>query len=452
MGSKWGDYYKKRLISMEEVGKKIQSNWSLYMSMGTTSNSPALYESIYRNCHRLENVSINEGFVFSDNVFQKLENNVDVYEKIKLGTGYASGASRTLFKHKLRDILIHHAGDINLWANITDCWILMTTPPNNQGFVNLSLSNVGNRNAIHLGKKSGKCKMVIAEVNDRLPVIYGDNWMHVNEIDYFVEHSMDPPEFCQEVSQPSEQEIAIADYVASMIDDGNTIQIGIGQVPEIVCKSLDGKKDLGILSDLFLNTMLDLVEKGIVTNVNKPVYPGVSICSIVLGDKKLYDYCTEEMSIQIHPAIKLLDPNFIAKHTGIVTINNSLMIDLTGQVTCEGIGHRQISGVGGQFGYQVGAMQAENGKAIQIIRSTVRAEDGSMQSSIVNDLPSGTPVSVPRFFVDNIITEFGVANLRYKTARQRADALIAIAHPDFRGELRKAARNNLYPEFDQTWS
>ncbi len=446
----WQEHYKSRLISHEEAAKKIQSNWNIGLCVGGTTTTTEMYNAITDRYKELENVFIVEALALSPNKLMDPKYNEMIWPNIKVSTGFALGPGRALFKEKLRDILIIQAYDTGeVVSTYTDCWFVHTTRPDKNGYVNLSICNFYHREAIKMGIESGRAKMVICECNDQLPVVYGDNYFHVSEFDYFVEVSQPLPTYSAASTEPSKDELSIAQYVADFIKDGDTLQIGIGAVPETVGRLIEGKHDLGIVTELFVNAHLELIEKGIVTNKKKNIFKDTTLMSFAMGDQKLYDYVTENVEAQMLCGSTLTNPFWIATNDNMLCMNTALLIDLTGQLTCEGMGHRQISGTGGQFGFQIGAKHSKGGRALTLLKAANIGPDGSLQSSILPELPLGTPVSVTRNYVDKVITEYGVADIKYLPARARADALIAIAHPDLRGELRKAARKNYYPKFAQ---
>ncbi len=452
MTLKWQEYYKSRTIDARTAAEMVQPNWTMMMSIGATPTSAEVYAEIVKRKDQYENVRINECLIISPNIWLDRQTVIDSYPKITGSTGYAIGPNRNMFSEKLRDILISGAYDgAEHMGYECDMWFVTTTRPDKNGFVNLSLNNFFQQDGIRIGRQVGKNKITIAECNDQLPTVFGDSFMHVSEIDYFIEISKEPPYYSPAGTEPAKEELSMAQYVIDQINDGDIVQVGIGPIPETVSRLLDGKHDLGIVTEVFVNGHLDMIEKGIVTNMKKPdhLYKGISIFAFILGDKKLYDYCAENYATQIHSGYKVAHPMFIGQHPNFVAMNNALMIDLTGQINCEGFGHRQISGVGGQFHFQLGSRFSPGGRAITLIKAASKNPDGSLRSAIVPEFIAGTPVSVGRTWADIIITEYGAVDIRYKTARNRADALISIAHPDFRGELRKAARRNLWPAFDQ---
>jgi 4-hydroxybutyrate CoA-transferase len=298
--------------------------------------------------------------------------------------------------------------------------------------------------AIQEGRKSGKLRLAIGEVNDQMPTVLGNNWLHVSEFDIFVENSTKIPALTR--TSPGEVEKKIGEHVLELINDGDTIQMGIGSIPEMVVSRLEGKHDLGVLTEMFPAGLQDLVAKGIVNNSRKPFHKGTTIATFCMGDQELYNFVDENPACECHPAYYTNNPAFIAQHPNMVAINMALMVDFSGQIASEGLGHRMISGTGGQLDFAIGSYYSKGGRGITLVSSSRKMKDGTLVSSIVPELPPFTPVTVPRTFAQYVITEYGIANLKYKTVRQRAEALINIAHPDLRGELRDSMKKKLYPK------
>jgi 4-hydroxybutyrate CoA-transferase len=308
--------------------------------------------------------------------------------------------------------------------------------------VNLGLTNFYSLEAIRQGKASGKQRIAIGEVNDQMPVIFGNNWLHVSEFDFFIENSSKIPAVGR--AAPGEREKKIGEYVRELIKDGDTLQMGIGQIPEAVVAGLEGKHDLGIHTELFPIGLPQLVEKGIVTNARKPFHKGVTTATFCIGDQGMYDYVRENPTCEFYPCSYTNSPAFIAQHPNMVAMNMGLIIDLSGQIDSEGVGHRMVSGTGGQLDFQIGAFHSKGGKGISLMYSSRQSKEGKFISSIAAELPLGSPVTIPRHYADYVVTEYGIAHLRYKSRRQRAEALINIAHPDAREELRAALKRNFY--------
>jgi len=296
--------------------------------------------------------------------------------------------------------------------------------------------------AIIKGRPSGKLRVVIGEVNDRMPVIFGNNWLHISEFDFFVEKSTAIPDLIRPA--PGEQEKKIAEYVLGLIRDGDTIQMGIGPIPEAVVCGLEGKHDLGIHTEMFPMGLPQLKGKGIVTNALKPFHKGTTVATFCLGDAGMYDHVTENPTCEFHPVSYTNNPTYIAQYPNMVAMNMALLVDLSGQICSEGLGHRMITGSGGQLDFMIGSYYSSGGRGITLVYSARTLKDGSLVSAIVPELPPGTPITVPRTYAQYVVTEYGIADLRYKSRRQRAEALISIAHPDLRGELRDSLRRNFY--------
>ena len=294
-----------------------------------------------------------------------------------------------------------------------DVALIMVTPPDQHGKVSLGVSVDYTRAA------AKNAKIVIAQVNDQMPYTYGDSQMDVSEIDYFVEHSAPLPELKPAVLGDVEK--AIGANCASLIHDGDTLQLGIGAIPDAVLLSLKGKKDLGIHSEMFSDGVVELVEAGVITNKKKELLPGKMVANFLMGSKRLYDFADHNENVAMYPADFTNDPVVVAKNDHIVCINSSVQIDLMGQACSESIGLKQISGTGGQVDFIRGASMAKNGIAILAMPST--AAKGKI-SKIVPLLDEGAAVTTSRNDIDYVVTEYGIAHLKGKTLRDRAKALI----------------------------
>ncbi len=265
-----------------------------------------------------------------------------------------------------------------------------------------------------------------------MPMTYGDNFININDIDFIVEVSKPLLELTPPVIGDVEK--AIGEHCASLIEDGSTLQLGIGAIPDAVLLFLKDKKDLGIHSEMFSDGIVDLYNSGAVNNSKKTLHPGKMVVTFLMGSKKLYDFVNNNPVVELYPVDYVNDPLTIMKNNKMVSINSALQVDLMGQVCAEAIGLKQFSGVGGQVDYIRGVSMAEDGKAIIAMPST--AAKGKL-SRIVPFLDHGSCVTTSRNDVEYIVTEYGIANLRGKSLKQRAKALISIAHPDFRDELAK---------------
>ncbi|QJW45237.1 4-hydroxybutyrate--acetyl-CoA CoA transferase [bacterium BFN5] len=310
-------------------------------------------------------------------------------------------------------------------ANI---FIGTVTPMDKHGYVKSSLSTIYEKKAIE------HADLVIMEVNTRLPNIGGDTELNIDEIDYIVE--VDRPVPILPSAEITENDKVIAEYVASLVNDGDTIQLGIGGIPNAVASAFMSKKDLGIHTEMITSSMADLAEAGVVTGRRKSLHKGKIIGCFALGTQKLYDFMDNNPSVQLMRGEYVNNPLVIAKNDNMVSINTGIQVDLTGQICSESIGLKTWSGSGGQNDTAAGAIHAKNGRSIIALNST--AKNGTV-STIQPWLTPGAVVTLSRNNIDYIITEFGIAPMKAKTIRQRVDNLIAIAHPDFRKELREAA-------------
>ena len=278
-----------------------------------------------------------------------------------------------------------------------------------------------------------KARTIVAEVNEQAPWTLGPCSLSSSEIDYLVECSA--PLLSYPEIKIGETERRIAATVAELIPDGATIQIGIGNLPAAILQLLEGKKDLGVHSGMLSDGIVDLVEKGTITNRKKSIYQGKIVAGELIGTERLFRFSHENRILEMHPAEVSHNARLIAKMDDFIAINSAVEIDLTGQINAESLNGTQISGVGGQFDFVEGAYFSRGGKSITAM--TASTGKGKV-SRIVPCLASGAAVTIPRYMADIVITEFGVAELRGKSFRQRAEALISIAHPDFRDWLWEA--------------
>jgi len=314
-----------------------------------------------------------------------------------------------------------------------DVALIQVTPPDEHGFCSLGVS-------VEITKTAAeKAKLVIAQVNRRMPRVLGDSFIHVNDIDIVVEH--DEP--ILELPRPEKDIVSerIARYVADLVDDGSTLQIGIGSIPDSVLDALMDKKNLGIHTELLTEGVVDLVEEGIVTCAEKTINRGKIIASFAMGTRRLYDFIDNNPMVEFYESDYVNNPVVISRHEKMVAINQALEIDLTGQVCADSLGYRFYSGLGGQADFMRGAMLSEGGKAITVIPST--AKNGKV-SRIRSLLSPGAGVVLTRGDVDYVVTEYGVASLRGKTIKDRALSLINIAYPKFRNELLEWAKQHHY--------
>lgn len=310
-----------------------------------------------------------------------------------------------------------------------DVVFTLASPMDEHGFFSLSLAADYTMAAI------AKARAVVLEVNPNVPFAHGNCHIHISQVAALTESS-DP---ILEVGLPKIGPVqeAIGKYVADMIPDGATLQIGYGAIPDAVVMQLTDKKDLGIHTEMVGDGIMTLVEAGVVTNRRKNYYPGKILATFALGSKKLYDFMHRNPALEMHPVDFTNDPYLAGQNDSLHAINATMQIDFMGQCGSESLGYKPYSGTGGQSDFVRAANRSNGGKAFIVLPST--AKDDTI-SRIVPTLSVGTHVSTSKNDINYVVTEYGVAELRGKTARQRCEALIGIAHPNFRGELREAAK------------
>ncbi len=283
----------------------------------------------------------------------------------------------------------------------------------------------------------------MAEVNQQMPRIHGDTLIHVSDLDYIipVDYPLAELPMGEETSEVIER---IACYIAERIPDGATMQTGIGAIPDTVLRFLKDKKDLAVHSELVSDGVIDLVEAGVITGARKTIHPGKIIAGFMLGTRRLYDWANDFPMIELHCTEYVNSPFTIAQNSKMVAMNSALEVDLTGQIAADSIGPKFYSGVGGQLDFIYGASLSEGGLPIIALPSTSTLRDGSVVSRITPMLKLGAGVTTTRNHVHYVTTEYGMVDLYGKSIRQRSQALISIAHPDFRSDLTRQAKDLNY--------
>jgi len=285
-----------------------------------------------------------------------------------------------------------------------------------------------------------KADLVIVEVTPDMPVIYGDNEIHISQVDFIVEGNGTLPEI--PASEPTVVEKAIGAHIAELVHDGDTIQLGIGGIPDAVGQCLLSKHDLGVHTEMITNSIVDLVAAGVVNGRKKSIHRGKIVGTFTLGNRMLYDFLDENPSVMLMPGSYVNHPSVIAQNDNMISINTTLNVDLTGQCASESIGSLQYSGSGGQSDTAIGALHAKNGRNVIAVKSVAHTKQADI-SAINAQLPMGSVVTLSRNDIDYIVTEYGIAPMRGRSVRERVDNLIAVAHPDYREQLRRDARELL---------
>lgn len=310
-----------------------------------------------------------------------------------------------------------------------DVMMAVVSPMDQHGFFSMGT----NPDYCYSVTKMPTTRNIILQVSETMPRTWGDNHIHISEVSAVVEFTqplVELPEFPM-----NKADEAIASAIAEMIEDGSTLQLGIGGIPNAVGTFLAGKKDLGIHTEMFSDAMLDLYLAGVVTGRQKSLKPGKWIGCFALGTKKLYNFINDNPMTELHSSEWVNDPTIIGLNQKVVSINTAMEADLSGQVNAEAVRCRQYSGMGGFIDFIEGAWRSKGGKSFIAMRSAYKDKEGNLRSRIVNTLYPGAVVTGNRCQVEYIVTEYGVALLKGKSVKQRAKSLIAIAHPDFRDEL-----------------
>src|SRR3954471_3442600 len=314
-----------------------------------------------------------------------------------------------------------------------DAVFVNATPPDNHGFCSLGPSV----EAMHAAIRAAKT--VIVQFNAGLPRTLGESFIHVSDIDLAVE--VDVPPYSVPMPEIGDVERRIGGFVADLVPDGATIQLGIGAIPTAVCAALGDKRDLGVHTEMFTDSIVDLVEAGVITGARKERNRGKLVAAFVMGTQRLYDFIDDNPMVEMRSVDFTNDTHVIRGFSRMTAINSAIEVDLTGQIVADSIGHRMYSGVGGQMDFIRGASLATDGRSIIALPSTAA---GGTASRLVSSLRQGAGVVTTRAHVRTVVTEWGVAELFGRSLRERAEALIEIAHPDFREDLRRdATRRNV---------
>ena len=346
--------------------------------------------------------------------------------------GAASRSGHPLKRISLAPTNLSASGPVQVHTAKPTVFVAAVTPADADGNVHLSVDLQYSLDCMEAADR------IIFEINPRLPMTFGETAMPLTTADLVYE--ADTPLTCAPEIRSTAVEKAIADYVVSLVNDGDCIQIGIGGTPNAVGQALSTKHDLGVHTEMITSSIGELIRKGVITNRRKNFCTGKTVGAFAWGDQALYDLMDGNPDFLLKRSSWVNDPFVIAQNDNMVSINTALQIDLTGQVCSESIGPRQYSGSGGAFDFAYGAYRSRGGRSIIAINST--AKNGSI-SKIQTSLTPGAIVTISRNVVDYVVTEYGIAKLRDRTVRQRVENMIAVAHPDFRAQLREEAEKNM---------
>jgi 4-hydroxybutyrate CoA-transferase len=428
-GVHWAELYRSRLTTAAEAVKAVRSGDRIWVQSGCSAPVELLEALVARACE-LHDVEISHILTLGPAHYVKPE----CQSAFRHRALFVGPNVRAAVNQGLADFVPVHLHQIPLLIKSgvlpIDVVLAHLTPPDEHGFCSYGVE-VGCCKAA-----AERARTVIALVNPQMPRALGDSFIHVSRITHVVEVDRLPNEL-QTSTEVSEESRAIGQNVAELIEDGSTLQMGIGEIPDAVLMCLGNKRDLGIHTELFSDGLVGLVESGVVTNERKTLHRGKAISGFVLGGRKSFEFMHNNPFCEFHPTDYVNDPFVIAQNDAMVAINSALAVDLTGQVCADSIGRSIYSGFGGQVDFIRGAARSKGGKPIIALPAT--AKDGTL-SRICDVLEAGAGVVTSRADVHYVVTEFGVATLWGKSLRERARELIAIAHPKFRAELSDAAR------------
>ena len=426
---------KAEIVTIDKIIDLVQSDYQIIV--GSAAAEPQEFMKNLHKCgHRVNNVTVTNCLPFVDSEFFMDEKWRDSFF---LDGWFYTNVLRKMHKHGNISFIpnnLHFAGTKRLQYKKANIFVSAASMPDKHGYVSLSLSNIYEKEILE------QADIVVLEINENFPRTYGDTEVHIQDVDYLVKTDYLPPVLPD--VEPNEKDTIIGNLIAEKINDGDTIQLGIGGIPNAVAKALVNKKDLGIHTEMFTSGMIDLIESGAANGKKKTLHKGKHVCCFALGNQKLYDYLDHNPAVLVLRGSYVNDPSIIGLNDNQVSINSTLEVDLTGQCASESIGTVHFSGTGGQSDTAVGAQKAKNGRSFISLYSTAMVrnpETGIKEevSKIVPTLKPGAAVSLSRNDVDYVVTEYGIVRLRGTNIRERAKLLISIAHPKFRDELYKEA-------------
>lgn len=424
--------YQSRIVTADEAVRHIQSGQRVFLT-GNCSTPKEVLSALVRYAPNLHDVEICQALTVgpADYVSPEMEGH------IRVNTMFISANIRAAVQAGRADFTPVLLSEFPLLFKNrilpVDVALVHVSPPDEHGFCSFGIE-------CGLTKSPAEsARIIIAEVNQKMPRTLGDSFIHVSRLNYIVPVDYPLPEMKMGAEGPDEVTEKIAGFIAELIPDGATMQMGIGAIPDAVLKYLYNKKELGIHTELFSDGVVDLVEAGVVTNSRKTLHPGKILAGFIIGTNRLYQWSDDNPLIELHPTEYVNDPFVIMQNDRQVAINSAIEVDVTGQVCADSIGPKLYSGVGGQLDFIYGASRSKGGVPIIALPSTATLRDGTLISRIVVMLKQGAGVVTTRNHVRYVVTEYGVAELYGKSIRQRAQALINIAHPDFRADLKRLA-------------
>lgn len=425
----WIDDYKKKLVTAEEAVAIIKSHNRVYIS-GNAATPYVLMDALALRKDELKDVELVHVLLLGEDPLSRPEmeghfrhNSLFVGPADRKAINEGRADYVPIFLHQIPDLF--YSGQMPI-----DVAILHLSPPDEHGFMSFGVEILASKAAAETSQ------VVVAQVNEKMPRVLGDSFIHVSRVDKIVEVSEDLPKL--EKKPFTEMERKIGHFIAELIEDGSTLQLGIGGIPDAVLSALKGRRDLGIHTEMVSDGVMEAIEAGMITGAKKTFHPYKVILTFMLGSDKLYDFADNNPIFEAHPTDYTNHPFNVSRNDNMVAINSAIEVDITGQVCSDSIGAYIYSGFGGQVDFIRGAAHSKGGKPIIALPST--AKNGEM-SRIVPFLKKGAGVVTTRADVKYVVTEYGVAYLHGKNLQERTRALINIAHPKFRADLIKEAKS-----------
>ena len=423
----WKPDYDRKRVSPAAAIKCVQSGDRVVFAHAC-GEPLELVDALVARAAELEHVEINHMVAMGKGEYCKPEFAGSFYHK----SLFVGASSREAVKDGRGDyipVFFHEIPKLFCEGYLTpDVVLIHVSPPDRHGFCSFGVSVDYTKPAAQVAKT------VVAQVNPNMPRTHGDSFIHVREIDFIVESEQQIIELQPPRIGPVEE--AIGKHIAGLVEDGSCLQLGIGGIPDAVLLFLHEKNDLGIHSEMFSEGVVDLYNEGVITNRNKAINRDKMAATFLMGTRRLYDFVDDNPAVNMFPVNIINDPYLIGQNDRVVAINSAIQVDLMGQVVADAMGATQFTGIGGQVDFVRGAARSRDGKAIIALPST--AKKGTV-SRIVAALAPGTAVTTMRADVDYVVTEHGVAHLRGKGLRERADELLDVADPAFRDQIRDEA-------------
>lgn len=428
--------YKSKIINVEDALAFVKSD-SCIVTAVAAAEPQAFLGQLHTIADRVRNVNVNICLSLRSYEFLESAEYEESFDVVSWFHGPGTRKAQKLRKISYYPNNLHFMGSKRLASIRPNIFVGSGTYPDEHGFISLSLSNVYEKEVID------EADIVIIEMNKNCPRTFGDVELHVNDIDYLIETDYVIPEVPS--AEPNEKDLIIGKHIAEYIQDGDCIQLGIGGIPNAVAKSLYGKKNLGVHTEMLTAEMVNLAKAGVINGKCKQTYKGKMVATFAMGTREMYDFMDNNPSIQILNSAYVTDPYNVAKNDNQVSINTTLEVDLMGQCSSEALGPIQFSGTGGQTDTAVGAQMSKNGRSFIALYSTAvvrnqKTGEKEEVSKIVCRLKAGAAVSLSRNDIEYLVTEYGVVNLKGTTIKERVERIISIAHPKFREQLMQEAK------------